>query len=217
MHYAFRFINILILFQDDQGIVWDNVRNIRRELGNFRASQPQFSINNNKKLMERLAINVSNLPSENVSEQILESGARMFIYLNFCPTEDFNEIYNFYETTINYLTTKHLFIIMSNILKSLPNSPLGKITAKIFPILARNLEMQSKNIEELVGIKSKDELFFGNCTSDNVYTDEYCHRTLRTLGFLKSLYHIHKGQCWMSINHIIIQQSASIKINFLIN
>ena len=78
-------------------------------------------------------------------------------------------------------------ITISNLIKQV----LGKITAKIFPILARNLEMQSKNIEELVGNKSKekDELFFGNCTSDNVYTDEYCHRTLRTLGFLKSLYH----------------------------
>ena len=44
LHFAFRFINILILLQDDQDIVKENVRKIRKELGNFRASQPQFSI-----------------------------------------------------------------------------------------------------------------------------------------------------------------------------
>ena len=73
---------------------------------------------------------------ENITEDILQIGAEMFTYLNFCPPK---KLLQFYKELLLQRSTKDLILAMTNIMKTRRNAEKSSAT-KIWSKISQKLK-----------------------------------------------------------------------------
>ena len=111
---------------------------------------------------------------ENITEDILQSGAEMFTYLNFCPPK---KLIKFYKELLLKRSTKDIILAMTNIMKTRRNAEKSSaiiIWRKIYEKL-RNLKYR---IIDSVTLRHKTHSSeFVDCK------DKRCNEEIKSIGF----------------------------------
>ena len=109
---------------------------------------------------------------ENVTKNILQTGAEMFTYLNFCPPK---KLLQFYKELLLQRSTKDIILAMTNIMKTRRNSEKSTAT-KIWRKMAKKLIYLKYQKIDSVTLRQMDYFTDPNCT------DQSCIEEINSLG-----------------------------------
>ena len=159
--------------------VWKLVKEARKSL--FLAKNKQMDCDfykvlfvdnlikfNIDSLAEKLEMNPTSVPNENVSHKTLETAGEMFTYLNYCP----NKLESIITNVMENGTPKDIILALSIPLKALPKverKSINKILSKVMESL--KLETYKKIQMITKGICYTNDTF-SRCTSKMRLTDE---------------------------------------------
>ena len=126
-----RFINTVESF--DQNIVWENVKKVRNDfIKSYKESSctyllPSNDIEQNILLLNNLLNTSSSYLQKNLTKDVINRGAKQFLYLNTCPksSDEKNEILRFFKQVLikhNYEPTNSgIILYMLNAMKLFSN------------------------------------------------------------------------------------------------
>ena len=120
-------------------------------------------------LAEKLELNPTSIPNENVSHITLETAGEMFTYLNYCP----NKLESIIVQILENGTPKDILLAFSSILNSSPKNSIKRSSRNILLKVLKSLELDTY---EKIQILTKGKCFyndtFSNCKSMMSFTDE---------------------------------------------
>ena len=147
---------------DDIDNVWKIIKQVRknylshnddpecRENGNQIAKDDiKTNIDN---VEERLTTNLTdfNFHDENIKEDILQAGAELFTYLNFCPPK---KLLKFYKELLLKRSTKDIILAITNIIKMRRNAEKSTATTIWSKIDKKMINLKYRRID--LGMLSK--------------------------------------------------------------
>ena len=153
-----RFINLVESL--DENIAWENLKTVRKNyIKNYKGSSCKFlvangNINENNVLFMNLVNASSSNLQKNITKDVINKGAKMFVYLNSCSKTSTKEnFYSFFKKVyeklgFQYSTNSGMILYTLSAMKLFPND--GRIIA------SRILEKIS-TLFELTFIKSKKD------------------------------------------------------------
>ena len=110
---------------------------------------------------------------ENITEDILQAGAEMFTYLNFCPPK---KLMNFYQELLLKRSTKDIILSMTNIMKTRRNAEKSTAEKLLSKIDKKLQNLTYRMIDSLRQMKHSFE--FVNCTGKS------CSEELKSPGYI---------------------------------
>ena len=123
--------------KNDQENVWKIVKQRRKTLlsqlkdPKCQSDQPLLYFgyikNNIDVVEEKLKLNIERDPNKNVSDETLQFAAKLFTYLNYCPTKDFYVL----SSVIKSESAKNILLALTSMMKTSQNAGKKSIT-KIF-------------------------------------------------------------------------------------
>ena len=120
-------------------------------------------------LAEKLLLNPTSVPNENVSHKSLKTAGEMFTYLNYCPNIDLEDIIT---DVLENGTPKDIILAFISILKASKSS----IKQSIRNLLLKVMESCKLDTYEKIQILTKGKCYtngtFSTCTSKMNFTDE---------------------------------------------
>ena len=122
---------------------------------------------------------------ENVTKNILQTGAEMFTYLNFCPPK---KLLQFYKELLLQRSTKDIILAMTNIMKTRRNSEKSSAT-----IIWNKIDQKLKNLKYRI----IDSVTLRHMTNSSEFVDckdESCSEKMKSLGFI----------CFLKVDNLII-------------
>ena len=120
-------------------------------------------------LAEKLEMNPTYVPNENVSHKTLETAGEMFTYLNYCP----NKLESIIVQILENGTPKDILLAFSSILNSSPKNSIKRSSRKILLKVLKSLELDTyEKIQILTKGKCYTNDTFSNCKSMMSFTDE---------------------------------------------
>ena len=192
--YLLRLANMLDMTQLDLENVWKLVKTTRKSflshkfrtksngLDCDRANSYTLLIDyfikfNIDSLAEKLELNPTSVPNENVSHKTLETAGEMFTYLNYCP----NKLESIIVQILENGTPKDILLAFSSILNSSPKNSIKRSSRNILLKVLKSLELDTY---EKIQILTKGKCYYNdtlsNCKSKMSFTDE----DIRKLGLL---------------------------------
>ena len=120
--------------------------------------------NNTNKLWGKLGINSTNIPLRSIENETLLEAARMFTYLNYCPSKQI-QTNNFFKYLMTESSTKDTILALTSIIKSSSNA-MKSSAVKIFAKETELLQFQNSYINDVTMrdnfVKSNfSAIFFG--------------------------------------------------------
>ena len=117
----------------------------------------QINVNS---LAEKLKLNTTYTPYENVSEKTLKTAVKMFTYLNYCPPKLLSYFVHSFKTE----TPKNILLAITVLMKT-PQIAVKKSSIRIFKTIMESLSL---NEYEKIQIITKRKCYdtnatFGNC------------------------------------------------------
>ena len=183
--YLLRLANMLDMTQLDLENVWKLVKTTRKSflshkfrtksngLDCDRANSYTLLIDyfikfNIDSLAEKLQLNPTSVPKENVSHKTLQTAGEMFTYLNYCP----NKLESIIVQILENGTPKDIILALSIPIKALRKVERKSIT-KILSKVMESLKLETyKNIQMITkGICYTNDTF-SRCTSKKSLTNE---------------------------------------------
>lgn len=143
----------------DEKAIWRTLRNIRKfseqETPSYSSclygykSLLSFNYirNNTNKLVETLGITGTNIPLRSIEKETLLKAARMFTYLNYCPSKQI-QTNNFYKYLIAEASTKDIILALTSIIKSSSNA-MKSSAVKIFAKQTELMQLQNSYINDV--------------------------------------------------------------------
>ena len=125
-----------------------------------------YLIGNMRKVEEKLLMNTSIIRTiENVSQETLEIGAKMFTYLNYCPPLPFKNLVKLLQelSQTDTLSPKDLLLALTSIMKSSQNA-MKESSRKILRKTLKVLKLVQYENLEIVSNRMDFNNFFGNST-----------------------------------------------------
>ena len=164
--------------QVDHENVWKVVKEARKSLSKSKQLDcdedkallvDDFIKSNIDSLAEKLLLNPTSVPNENVSHKSLKTAGEMFTYLNYCPNIDLEDIIT---DVLENGTPKDIILAFISILKASKSS----IKQSIRNLLLKVMESCKLDTYEKIQILTKGKCYtngtFSTCTSKMNFTDE---------------------------------------------
>ena len=153
--------------QLDQGKLWKIVQKIRKSVPSIHFDakcdvviRKDYIKDNLDYLSETLKLNVSSIPQENISPQLLQTAGEVFTYLNYCPPKLLPLIKHFLENE----TPKNIILSLRNIIKS-PQKSVNKSSRKMLMKVMETFKLNEyEKIQKITKGKCYVNGTFGNCT-----------------------------------------------------
>ena len=166
-------VNIIHQNPDIIDKVWKIIKKIRKNLlaGNTKCNSKIF----NKILEKDIKTNINNVEKnlkikptnninyENMTKDILQTGAEMFTYLNFCPPR---KILNFYKELLFKGTNKDIILAVTNMMKTRRNAEKSA-SIRIWNQIDKELKHLSYKKIESVAMRKMNKSEFENCTKQS--------------------------------------------------
>ena len=167
---------------------WIIIKQVRK---NYLSQNDDPECKNNQIAEDDIKTNIDNIEEnlntnstnydyydENITEDILQTGAEMFTYVNFCPPK---KLLQFYKELMLQGSTKDIILAMTNIIKTRRNAE--KSTSTI---------IWSKIDKELRNLKYKiiDSVTLRHKTHSSEFVDcknKSCSEEMKSLGFRRIL------------------------------
>ena len=184
--YLLRLANMLDMTQLDLENVWKLVKTIRKAFLSHKLRSKKKDVDcdrddaynnllveyfikmNIDSLAEKLQLNPTSVPNENVSYKTLETAGEIFTYLNYCPDKLESIITNVLENE----TPKDIILAFTSILKSSTNS----IKQSMRNILSKVMESFKLDTYEKIQVLTKGKCYtndtFSRCTSKMNFSSE---------------------------------------------
>ena len=151
--------------------IWKIVKKIRLSfLSEHPDSKCSFNLLTDKgvqdiiyRVAKELELNATSLPSEKITNEVLQTGAEMFTYLNFCPSFIPKHVLSF-AYLLKTKTPKELILALTSIIKTQENAYEKEVAIENFINVMETLDL--KNYEK-IQILTKNKCFtnstFGKC------------------------------------------------------
>ena len=164
---------------DDIDNLWIIIKKVRKDYFSHNVDTEcfiQIAENDIKTVIDNVEENLIKKSTEydshdNITEDILQVGAEMFIYLNFCPP---NKLMKFYKEVLLKQSTKDIILAMTNIIKTRRNAEKSTAT-RIWSKIDQKLRNLRYRVINSVTLRHFSE--FVDCKNKS------CSEEMKSLGF----------------------------------
>ena len=141
------------MVEEDLETVWEIVRETRQSFlseklesacQEFNLIAEQDIVENNDQIERKLQLQVNYTLYENIPEDILQTGAEMYTYLNYCPSK----IMQFYDHLFLEGSIKHIILAVTNIIKTRRNAE-RETAMDIWNRIEKELTLFYNNIDKV--------------------------------------------------------------------
>ena len=163
---------------------------------------------NNDNIEEYLTANTADYDShENIAEDILQAGAEMFTYLNFCPPK---KLLKFYKELLLQRSTKDIILAITNIIKKRRNAEKSTATTIWSKIDKKMINLKYRRIDLVTLRHMRHSSEFVDCKNKS------CREEMKSLGF-KCILIFHDLIILLSEGSMDIQRITSHPVHLIDN